>query len=137
MEIWKEVKVYPDYKISNLGQVKNKHGKVLVSINNHGYATLKLFKGNKPKRFSIHRLVAEAFIPNHENKETVNHINSIRNDNRVENLEWATPKENNDHRYNNEFLKRTLLVFDKVTGNLLHELDLTKVDIKKIYLKKL
>ena len=62
-----------------------------------GYSTISLRKNGKRKVFKVHRLVAEAFIPNLESKPCVDHINTIRNDNRVENLRWATNKENNNN----------------------------------------
>lgn len=137
MEIWKDIKGYEDYKVSNLGRVKNKHGRVIALVKNNGYDTIQLHKDNIKKRFSVHRLVAEVFIPNPSRKPQINHLNSKRDDNRVENLEWVTQKENNTHRYNQEFIKRTVLVFDKRTGDLLHELDLNKVNLKRVYLKKI
>jgi hypothetical protein len=68
-------------------------------INKDGYAVIKICHLNKPRLCKVHRLVAEAFLPNPENKPVVNHINGIRNDNRVKNLEWATVQENNQHAY--------------------------------------
>lgn len=66
----------------------------------------------------IHRLIAEAFIPNPENKPCIDHINTIRHDNRIENLRWATYKENG----NNEITKTNLSNSQKVNQNLIENL---------------
>lgn len=60
-----------------------------------GYHTVRLIKDGASKTYKVHRLVAQAFIPNPDGKKEVNHLNAIRNDNRLENLEWATRQENN------------------------------------------
>ena len=104
-EIWKPVKDYEGlYEISSLGRVKNLNyrgtGKEKILKNTEdrkGYSTISLRKNEKRKLLKVHRLVAEAFIPNPESKPCVDHINTIRNDNRVENLRWVTNKENNNN----------------------------------------
>ncbi len=92
-----------DYKISNLGRVvslKNKDEKLLsITINDKGYPIVFLSKNNSTKHFSIHRLVAIAFIPNPDNKPQVNHKNGIRTDFSIPNLEWNTASENVVHSY--------------------------------------
>ena len=91
-----------NYSISCDGEVKNiKSGKVIKGIlNNDGYRQVNLYTSPfKYKTKRVHRLIAEAFIPNPENKGTVNHINGIRNDNRLDNLEWATIGEQIQHSY--------------------------------------
>jgi hypothetical protein len=100
MEEYKIIKNFENYSVSNLGNVKNnKTNRILKQDNNNkGYKFVK-FNG-KNKR--IHRLVAEAFIPNPENKQCVDHINNIINDNRIENLRWATFQEN---RFNSSMNK--------------------------------
>lgn len=103
-EIWKTIQDYPNYQVSNMGRVKslgnNKHRKekILKSINsNTGYLFVILCKEGKVKFYNIHRLVAQAFIPNLENLPCVDHINTIRTDNRVENLRWVTNQENSNN----------------------------------------
>ena len=124
-EIWKDVNGYEGYyKVSNFGKIKSclrivKNGlgnadRIIKSRiikpykDNHGYHMVSLSKDGKVKKHKVHRLVAEAFISNPENKPTVNHLNEIKYDNRASNLEWATYKENNDHGGHNERVSKTL-----------------------------
>jgi len=71
------------------------------SIDSYGYAVFKIRFGKSPKLMKIHRLVAECYLPNPYNKETVNHIDCNKLNNHVCNLEWATPAENNAHGWKN------------------------------------
>lgn len=112
-EIWKYIPGFDNaYQVSNLGRVKsmnyNHTGKEKLrklDLKKTGYQQVELFKNRKPKVCLVHRLVAITFIPNPENKKEVNHINGIKDDNRVENLEWVTPSENVRHSYNTGFKK--------------------------------
>jgi hypothetical protein len=88
-----------DYKISDDGQLYSVRGDKLLkyNIDQDGYAYYTLCVAGSRHTFKAHRLVAEAFIPNPENKPAIDHINGIRTDNRVENLRWVTNKENSNN----------------------------------------
>lgn len=108
-EIWKDIAGYEGYyEISNLGRVRNSLKRVITKkLNGNGYFRLILYKNKVQKNKTIHRLLAEAFIPNPENKPQVNHINGIKTDFRLQNLEWVTGKENSIHAHVNGFTKNT------------------------------
>lgn len=116
MEAWKDIPGYEGlYQVSNYGRVKglersveNNHrshrperivaqSEAGKPTNGQRYLQVGLWHNGKVKRFLVHRLVAEAFVPNPESKGTVNHKNTNKHDNRAENLEWATQKENVRH----------------------------------------
>ena len=101
MEQWKTAiyngEIYDNYEVSNMGNVRNaKRGKMKkLQKDKDGYLCVGLYRNGKHKECKVHRLVAFAFIENDdETKTEVNHINEIKHDCRVENLEWCTRKHN-------------------------------------------
>lgn len=105
LEIWKEVAEFEgQYSISSLGRVLSlKSNKIMKQSETRGYMTVGFSLGQrgKVKRFSIHRLVALAFIENPHSKPQVNHIDGNKKNNDVSNLEWSTAKENIGHAFEN------------------------------------
>ena len=110
MEQWKEVPIFDGrFLVSSFGRVKQtirydnqgrKSGGKILCLNKRdkdGYCIVQLQYKGEARYLRVHRLVAQAFIPNPDNKPQVDHINAIKDDNRVENLRWATPKENNNN----------------------------------------
>jgi HNH endonuclease/NUMOD4 motif/NUMOD1 domain len=99
-EDWGKIAGYENYEVSSFGQVRNKNtGRILKKAIMSGYYCVGL-SNKKTKTFSVHQLVAKAFIPNPENKPQVNHKDKNSLNNNLENLEWATNKENSIHRSN-------------------------------------
>lgn len=114
-EEWRPIAGYEgEYEVSNYGRVRScgfiqtaANGRRILmrprlltqQMTKDGYFRVEISKQGKQKRFAVHRLVADAFIPNPDSKPQVNHIDSNRGNNRVENLEWVTSSENTIHGY--------------------------------------
>lgn len=124
-EVWKDVVGYEGlYQVSNLGRVKSMDrlingryaghktkakGKLLKTfINKTGYVRVALSINQKVNKFSVHRLVAQAFIPNQDNKPQVNHKDEIPYHNNIDNLEWVTAKENSNYGTRKEKISKSM-----------------------------
>ena len=115
IEVWKDVKGYEGlYRVSNLGRCKSLERRVGIqngfrikkesilkgSQQLNGYIHFSLSKNDQSKGFRSHRIIAKSFIPSVKGKNMINHKNGIKNDNRIENLEWVNGSENNIHAVN-------------------------------------
>lgn len=123
-ETWKDIKGYEGlYEVSNLGRIrsldrykntKGRYGIIKAKIkgrllkpclNHDGYEEIVLSKDGKSKMYRLHRIVAETFINNFDNKNQVNHKNGNKLDNKVKNLEWCNCKDNIHHALKNNLMK--------------------------------
>jgi len=114
MEIWRNLIDYPNYRVSNLGNVmlkagtnaagqKRKQRMIKPRPDRDGYMRTQLRNEYGRKDVFVHRLVAQAFVIVEHTDETVNHENGVRHDNRVENLTWMTLQENIQHAIDNDY----------------------------------
>lgn len=136
-EIWGTPEKYIDIQVSSLGRVKriyaNKESVIKETFvkDRDGYSRVSVKDLNgKWTSKSVHSLVALTFIPNPENKTCVNHINGVRDDNRVENLEWVTPKENVLHSFQSG-RRKVCKDIPKVT--LLTDFQISQIDFLRQY----
>jgi len=100
IEVWKRIEDFDDYEVSNLGAVYSiRTGKILsLSEDRKGYSVVHLYRNGYRSNKKVHRLVAEAFIPNPDNLPEVDHINGNRKDNRVHKLRWVSSSVNTRNR---------------------------------------
>lgn len=142
---WKNIADYDGlYQVSSDGQVKrmpgtkfnkltgryNRSEQILSNCpNSQGYIGVGLSNGNVRKSFKVHRLVAEAFIPNPQNLPEVNHKNCVKSDNRVENLEWVSRSQNIQHAFDNGLNRPNKVNLGKPPGEHTSARAIQEIDI--------
>jgi hypothetical protein len=128
MEEWREIKDFPNYSVSNSGNILNTKTNKMMKLNKKsGYYHISLTNNTNKKSLLVHRLVAMAFIPNPENKSDVNHKDKDKLNNNLSNLEWMTRKENNSHKSQTLVYKsnknKPLLRIDSDTNEIIEKYD--------------
>jgi hypothetical protein len=147
LEIWEDIKNYEGlYQISNLGMVRSlprrstQGGILKLGLNRDGYYHVSLSKNSVRETLKVHRLVAENFVPNPENKSCVNHKDGIKVNNEVVNLEWCTHKENSTHAdiilkklYRGDAHKSSKISL-AIVNKIRHNTSNTQMELSNIYL---
>ncbi len=130
-EVWKDINNYTNYQVSNRGRVRNRSrgNKLIMGVPDNDYCVVTLCKNNTRKKVLVHRLVAQEFIPNPNNKPCVNHKDGNKQNNVVENLEWTSHRENTLHA-----IKIGLIVFKQGMKNA--NTKITEEDIRNIRIKR-
>jgi hypothetical protein len=99
LEEWKQINDYPNYSISSFGVIRNDKNLIMkLNQTKAGYLKIKLCNKGIEKNFRHHQLMGQHFIPNPENYSQIDHINGIRNDNRLENLRWGNQSQNSRNK---------------------------------------
>lgn len=124
LEIWKTIKGYEDYQVSNYGRIKRNEKILKPILSRNGYLHIFLYSKGKSKQFLVHRVVANTFIENKNNLKEINHKDGNKQNNIIDNLEWCTRKENVHHFLNsnklNETKSKAVVQYD-LKGNKINE----------------
>lgn len=118
MEVWKTTQSNSNYSVSNTGRVRRSNSAKDCSMRDRkGYLAVDLYENGERSTKRVHRLVAEAFVPNPDNKPEVNHIDGNKHNNCASNLEWVTPKENCRHAWDMGLVKPSYGMLGKKNPN--------------------
>lgn len=119
MEEWRKISINDNYEVSSNGRIKrcdNNYEKIPLKSRD-GYLITDLYKNGERTRYRVHRLVAQEFIPNPENKPCVNHKDGNKHNNDISNLEWVTEKENCQHAWATGLAKSSISMLGRKNPN--------------------